>query len=128
MKSRKRGKRGNVAIEYGLVLPMLLLFVLGIMDVSRLVWTYTTLWRAAEAAARCGAINTVACATTAQVQNVAVNEAWGLSVAVSNFTVTTPACGVQVQGTYDFNSIIPGIGVAAPMGLVTLQATACYPK
>jgi Flp pilus assembly protein TadG len=128
MKRGTRAKRGNIAIEYGLVLPMLLLFILGIMDVSRLVWTYTTLWRAAEAAARCGAINTAACATTTQVQNLAVSEAWGLSVAASDFTVTTPACGVQVQGTYDFNSIIPGFGVVAPMGLVTLQATACYPK
>jgi Flp pilus assembly protein TadG len=50
-------RNGNVAIEYGLILPAMLLFTLGIMDAGRLLWTYTTLSRATEAAARCGALN-----------------------------------------------------------------------
>lgn len=54
---------GNVAIEYAIVLPLLLLFVLGVVDTGRLVWTYATLSRAVEAAARCASINTILCAS-----------------------------------------------------------------
>jgi len=126
--SRTRfSQRGSVALEYGLIVPLLLVLVLGIMDTGRLIWTYTTLYRAAEAAARCGAINTIACGTATQIRSYAAAEAWGLTVGASAFTVTTRSCGLQVQATYNFTSIIPGFDLVAPMGLVTLQATACYP-
>ncbi|MGA7974726.1 MAG: TadE/TadG family type IV pilus assembly protein, partial [Pseudolabrys sp.] len=49
-------RRGAVAIEYALILPALLLLVIGIIDTGRVLWTYTTLYRATEAAARCAAI------------------------------------------------------------------------
>lgn len=123
----KSDRRASVALEYGLIAPLLLVLVLGIIDTGRLIWTYTTLYRATEAAARCGAINDTACATAAQIQSYAVAEAWGLTVSSSAFTVTTPSCGLQVRATYDFTSIVPGFDLVAPMGLVTLQATACYP-
>ena len=106
---------------------MLLLFVIGIIDVGRLLWTYTTLTRATEAAARCGAINTTDCGTTAQIQARAVSEAWGLTIASSAFTVTFPTCGVQVVGSYDFAFAIPALAGATPLGTITLTATACYP-
>ncbi|AXK82923.1 pilus assembly protein [Pseudolabrys taiwanensis] len=122
-----RAQRGAAAIEYGLILPMLLLFIIGIIDVSRLLWNYTTLNRAVEAAARCGAINTIDCGTTAQIQARAVAEAWGMNVATSAFTVTTSACGVQVVGTYDFVFAIPALVGATPLGTLTLSATSCYP-
>lgn len=125
-------RRGATAVEYALLLPALLLFILGIIDVGRLMWTYTTLSRAVEAAARCGAINTdatspTACQSNAAIQARAVTEAWGLTIPSSAFTVTRPACGVQVRGVYPFVSIIPGIGKPAPLGTLMLSATACYP-
>jgi Flp pilus assembly protein TadG len=125
-------RRGVTAIEYALLLPVLLLFILGIIDVGRLMWTYTTLSRAVDAAARCGAINEDAtsptdCQNSAAIQARAVTEAWGLDVTSSAFTVTEASCGVQVTGTYSFVSIIPGFGTAAPWGTLALSATACYP-
>jgi Flp pilus assembly protein TadG len=122
------GCRGSVALEYGLIAPLLLVLVLGIIDTGRLIWTYTTLYRATEAAARCGAINTITCATAAQIKAYAVTEAWGLTIDASAFTVAAQSCGLQVQASYAFNSIIPGFDLVAPIGLVTLQATACYPS
>ena len=122
-------KRGAALIEYALILPVMLLFVLGIMDGGRLLWTYTTLYRAAEAAARCAAINTTDCGTAAQIQSRATSEAWGLIVNPSAFTVTRPLCGVQVHAAYDFTFIVPWFPWfgGAPLGTVTLNATACYP-
>ena len=64
-----RSRRGSVAVEYAFILPVLLLFVLGIMDTGRLIWTYATLNRAAEAAARCASVDTATCGTVAQINN-----------------------------------------------------------
>jgi Flp pilus assembly protein TadG len=119
------GRRGAIAIEYALILPALLMFVLGIVDMSRLLWTYTTLYRATEAAARCAAINTTDCGTSANVQSYAVSQAFGMQIAASAFNVTTPACGVQVNGSYDFTFTVAAFVTA--LGPVTLKATACYP-
>jgi Flp pilus assembly protein TadG len=120
-------RRGTAAIEYALILPVMLLIVFGLMDIGRLLWTYTTLSRAVEAAARCAAINTAECGTSAQIRSRAVTEAWGLSVTSATFTVTTPSCGVQVRASYDFKFIIPMLDAVTPLGTITLEPTACYP-
>jgi len=127
MRGLRKRLRGAVSVEYALILPALLLFILGLFDTGRLLWTYTTLNRAAESAARCAAINTAACGTAAQVQNFAVNEAWGLTIDASAFSVSAPACGIQVQGAYDFTFVIPGLAAFTPLGTISLKATACYP-
>lgn len=126
-KRARSGRReaGAAAIEYALILPAVLLFVIGIMDVGRLMWTYTTLYRAAEAAARCAAINTTQCGTAAQTQSYAADQAWGLTIDASAFIPTEETCGFQVKGTYDFTFAIPAF--TATFGTITLTATACYP-
>ncbi|WP_245296926.1 MULTISPECIES: TadE/TadG family type IV pilus assembly protein [Rhodomicrobium] len=115
------GRRGTAAIEYAIIAPVLFVFLLGIMDTSRLLWTYTTLYRATHAAARCGAVNDIDCGTTSAIQNEAVSEAWGLTVAASAFTVTTVACGVRVSIAYTFTFTTPGFSTLA------INATACHP-
>lgn len=114
-------RRGTTAIEYAIILPALLLFLLGIMDTGRLLWTYSTLYRAAEAAARCGAVNVTDCASTTQIRNQAVAAAWGLTVDASAFTVANQSCGMQVSATYSFTFTIPGFSA------ITLNPTACHP-
>jgi Flp pilus assembly protein TadG len=125
---------GTVAIEYGLILPAMLLFTLGIMDTGRLLWTYITLTRATEAAARYGAVCNPATVTCTGIPDYAVTQAWGLNdVTAAAFTATTPACGVQVATTYTFQFItpwFPSFGASAPFGgpTMTLNAKACYPQ
>lgn len=114
-------QRGTALIEYAIIVPTLLLFILGIMDTGRLLFNYATLYRAVEAAARCGSINEVDCDTTAKIQTEAVDQAWGMTVATSDFTVTTPACGTQVAASYSFSFTIPGFSA------ITLAPTACVP-
>jgi Flp pilus assembly protein TadG len=102
-------------------LPVLLIFVLGIMDAGRLLWIYSTLYRAVEAAARCAAVNATACGTSTQIQNDAVQEAWGLKMSPASFSVSNPSCGVQVSSTYTFTFYTPGFGS------VPLAMSACVP-
>ena len=123
--TRRSPRRGAVAIEYALILPALLLLVIGIIDTGRVLWTYTTLYRATEAAARCAAINTIDCGTAGQVQSYAVAQAFGLKIDATAFSVATAACGIQVNGTYDFAFAIPAF--TSNLGTITLKATACYP-
>jgi Flp pilus assembly protein TadG len=129
------GAAGSVAIEYGLILPAMLLFTFGIMDAGRLIWTNMTLSSVTEAAARCGAVNTTTCAT-ASIPAYAATLAKNLGIynaAASNFVATTPTCGVQVKATYTFQFLVPWFpqfSASAPFGSTTktLNATACYPK
>ena len=125
-----RGTRGSEAIEFAIILPALLMFVVGLMDTGRLLWVNGTLAHAVAAAARCAAINATTCGTSTAVQAYAVQQAWPLGLASSAFTVTAPACGSQVAGTLSFSFLIPWSYVAAPFGVtnaMTLNAVACYP-
>jgi Flp pilus assembly protein TadG len=127
---------GTVGIEYGLILPVLLLFLFGLMDTGRLLWTNITLTRATEVAARCGAINPagVTTCTAANIPAYAATQAqnFGISDAVAaDFVATTPNCGVQVTATYTFQFVVPWFpqfSTKAPFGAttMTLNATSCY--
>ena len=105
-RSAPRGAGGSLAVEYAIVLPALLMFLLGLIDTGRLLWTYTTLSRAVAAGSRCASVDTIDCPTASAVKSYAAGQAWGLGLASSAFTVTTPACGTQVQGTMTFQFFI----------------------
>ncbi len=53
---RTRRDRGAAAVEFALVLPVLLLIIFGIVDMGRMLYTKITLTQAAAAAARAAAI------------------------------------------------------------------------
>ncbi len=120
-RTRARGRRGTTAIEYGIIAPVLFLFLLGIVDMGCLMWMYVGLYQGAEAAARCASVNTVACATTVQIQSAAVAAVWGTTVSSSVFSVNTAAsCGIQVTANYSFQFYTPGLAT------VTLAPSACF--
>ena len=128
--SGKGGARGSTAVEYAIVLPLLLMIVLGLLDVGRLIWSYTTLSRSVEAAARCAVVNATTCGSATATQSYAAGEAWGLGLTASAFTATTATCGARVTGTLNFTFVIPWFYVASPFGVgnaLTLNAVACYP-
>jgi Flp pilus assembly protein TadG len=118
---------GAMTLEYGLVLPVLLMITIGIMEMGSLIWTYTTLSRAVEAAARCAAVTPADCDTTAQIKARAIAEAWGLPLQAADLTVGTPACGLQVTANYDYQLLIPWMPAEYDRP-VTLRVRACYPQ
>jgi Flp pilus assembly protein TadG len=118
-----KARSGTVGVEYGLLVPALLVFILGIIDTGRLLWTQTTLEHAVEAASRCAAVDTTLCNTAAQTQTYAVAQAYGLSVTTTNFTVSSLSCGTNVKASVPFVLIIPYLTTTS----LTLTATSCYP-
>lgn len=117
------GERGVTAIEYALLLPVVLVFVFGIIDAGRAVWTQATLDNAAEAAARCGAVDVVKCGTTASIQAYAVDRAGGMTLLPTVFTVTSATCGNKVTASLPLGLTLPWNGSSS----ITLKSTACFP-
>ncbi len=120
----RRHPAGAVALEFAIVLPMLLLCICGIIEFGRLLWMQATLDYAVQSAARCAQTNTALCGSVAQIKTFAAGAAPGLGVDPANFAVSAPTCGVQVSVTVPFQPWVPW-GFPTPM---QLTAQACYPS
>ena len=70
-----RDTAGNPAVEFGLLLPALLLFVFGIAEGGRLLWTVNALHYSVQEAARCASINKTTCGSPSAIQTFAAGRA-----------------------------------------------------
>jgi Flp pilus assembly protein TadG len=113
--------RGSAAIQFGLVAPSLLMFIFGIVEVGRMLWTMSALHYSVEEAARCASINATTCGTASKIQAFAAGRAGG-SFASSVFTASVTGCGNRVSASYPMRLNIPFTSYA-----VTLTAQSCYP-
>ena len=133
-----RARDGATAVEMAFLLPVFMLFLLGICEFGRALWTQTALQFAVEAAARCAAVSpslcTAAGGTSMDVPGYAASQAFGMTIPSTAFTYTPNAtCGVasgatgsggaQVTASYLFPAIVPAL---VPVD-VTLSAKSCHP-
>ena len=117
-------ERGAAAVEFALLLPVLLFLVFGIIDFGRALNAQITLTQAAREGARLDALGSY---TTSQICARVVTAATGLNLTCTNVTVTatcpaptssTPAGtgdGV-VQVRYPFTFITPVGAIARLVG------------
>jgi Flp pilus assembly protein TadG len=119
-----RDNRGATAVEFAITAPVFFVLLFGILDGGLLVWTQIGLQHGAEAAARCASINSTVCGTPATIQNYAAQNAFGLTIDPTSFSVTSPACGNQVSATHTF--VFASGYFGAPS--FTLTAQSCFPK
>ena len=118
---------GSTALEFSLVLPILLAMFFGIIEVGHLLWTFTALNMAVQDAARCVSVSNAAtiklpCPDQTTMQTYAVGRTWGLTVPANTFTLSTPACGYQVTANYAYTPIVSYIPLS-----MNLSANACFP-
>jgi Flp pilus assembly protein TadG len=122
---RTRGERGAAAVEFALVVPVLLLLVLGITEFGRAYNVQTTLSGAAREGARAMAVQNSPAAARAAVQNAAA----GIGLSDSQISVSPSACPsssigsgttVQVTITYPLSFVTNFFG-SSP---ITLRGTA----
>lgn len=123
-----RSRDGATAIEMAFLLPVFLMFLLGIVEFGRAMWTQTALQFAVERAARCAAVSPSACT---DVPAYAASQVYGLSIPAASFTHTPNATcgaasitgGAEVTVSYAFQAIVPQL---VPVD-VTLSAKSCHP-
>jgi Flp pilus assembly protein TadG len=114
-------RSGHAAVELAFVLPALLLFIFGIMEVGHVLWLQNALDYSVEEAARCISNNPAQCGNASQTQSFAASQS-GAGFLTSVFTVTTASCGNQVSASYPVVLTIPYMNLSA-----TLTSQACYP-
>jgi len=106
-------RRGSIAAEFALVIPLLLLLSFGMIEFGRAMWVRNSLQSTVEDAARCYALNRPECDTVDEVKAYAAANAMGVPVTEDAFNPQPAACGSvagkQVEGTYTFVSIVPVI-------------------
>lgn len=92
MRRLLRDRSGVTAVEFALVAPAFMMFMFLIIDGARAVWTYQTLQEVATSSARCAALGSTGCRTSAEVKSYAVARAAATGVKLSAAAVTlTPA-------------------------------------
>jgi len=112
-------ERGAAAIEFAITSPVYFLALFGLAQAGMWLWADVSLQRAADAAARCGALS-----TCTDVPTYAANNVVGLSVSSSAFSVTDAGCGKQVSAAYNVPTFTSGLGLPN----ITVHVSACYPK
>src|SRR5438132_7652168 len=85
-----RDAAGHAAVEFGLLTPMLLLFLFGIVEGGRLLWTFNALHYSVQEGARCASINKTTCGTSDQIKTFAAARS-GLGFNASLFTASVVA-------------------------------------
>ena len=113
--------RGATAVEFGLILPVFLMLVVGVINVSLLTNAVSSMNFAVQEAARCSAVNRVLCPTSQSAETYALGRYKGPNISPS-FVATASGCGhtVTANATFDLN-------VAIHVYRIPLHATSCYP-
>ena len=101
-----RAQKGSSSVEFAMVLPLLILFVLGIIDAGRLMWSYNRAEKAAMMAARYAAVTDMVPSTLASTDfTLQANGAvpGGQSVPTSAFSSTTCTSG-SCTGSWGYSA------------------------
>ena len=99
-----RATNGAAAVEFALVVPVFILFCIGIFEAGRMMWIRNSIQTATEEAARYAMVHTAA--TDTELAAHAANYYDDVSLDVPTFTVTRDTTGgvnfVTVSGAYAF--------------------------
>ncbi|WP_138414200.1 TadE/TadG family type IV pilus assembly protein [Sinomonas gamaensis] len=120
--SRQDRERGAAAVEFALVLPVLLALVLGIIDFGRVFNAQQTLTYATRAGARVMAIqnNQTAAISAAQTAAAPLGQ-----IASSAFTVSPSTCTSGVQVTVTVTYTVPTTGFFGTFPLTAKGVMLC---
>ena len=99
-----RDQRGAAAVEFAVVLPVLVVILLGITEFGRLYWARSTMQMAINEAARFAMLDPTADGD--EIEDYALDSATGLNPSRVSFTADLSEAGfVTIVGTYDFELV-----------------------
>ncbi|POM27041.1 TadE-like protein [Actinomadura rubteroloni] len=128
MRARENGDRGSVAVEFGLLIPILLIVILGTFDLGRMVFQKMELSEAAGQAARAAALAVGAGRSPQDAAQAAVQAVspTGLRFTLTNKCTSAEAImKVTVTCAFKGNPAWSGI---ADRDLSASAATPCVPE
>lgn len=124
LRQRLPGRRGSNAIEFALLLPVLLVLVAGVVDLGQLLYLADATVAAVAEGARAGALaDPDDGEDPVDTANLASNQWWTATEIPAPFTVASTLSGaapdvvLEVRGTVTFN---------AAFGLLDLPANVSY--
>jgi hypothetical protein len=132
----KRGFFGQSLIEFALVFPIFFFLILGLLDLGRAVFYYSSLSNAVRMASREGVVMQYSGVTEADLEDVVIEYGFGLAnftnIDVEIIDIISPTSffieKVQVVASYCFNPITPGIaslfGTTCPDGSTGIELEA----
>jgi Flp pilus assembly protein TadG len=140
LRSFRKCSAAATAVEFGMIALPLFLFLFGIMELGRAMWTREALQQSAIAGARCIGLVQTACGTAGVYSSSqsatyvqAQAAAWAIPLTSSNITVSNAASCAGVAGfsqvviTYTFKTVVPVMIPSLAAG-IPLSATACFPN
>ena len=115
---RLRDQRGQAAVEFALVVPIIVLLLLGVIQIGVAFHDYITLTDAARAGARKAVVDRFSDETVAQLQQHVRDAAGGLNQSKLQVTVNLPAplnsgSALTVTAKYPYSISLLGIVVAS---------------
>jgi len=120
MKHTLRSESGASAVEFALLLPLLMMILFGIIEFGLALYRQAILTNASREGARLGIVQSVPAITTAQINAAIDNYLTPAGITPGNVTRTITAGGatgtpVQVTLTLPYTfSVLPGLTSVAP--------------
>jgi Flp pilus assembly protein TadG len=125
--------RGAAAVEFAIMLPLLLLIIFGIIDFGRALNAQVTITQAAREGARLTALNQPNVVSRTQAAATGLSGV-GVTVAASCPAGSGPTANADVKVSYSFNFITPigaiatlfgGSGLGSPLTLTAEGVMPC---
>jgi hypothetical protein len=133
-RSDRHGDRGAAAVEFALVLPILVLIIFGIVDFGRLLHAQIVVSEAAREATRVAALVTESAAVARADEAAASLDPTGAAI-TTDFVERCPATPDPARDTkltvsYDFKFVTPvflALGFGGSDGTLTVSSTSVMP-
>jgi Flp pilus assembly protein TadG len=108
-------ERGAAAVEFGIILPLLMLILFGIIEFGMIMYSREVITNASREGARTGIVQATVKPTTGEIQTVVTNYLTGTGVDPNAVTITIAGAGLtapntlNVTVTYPYNFFAPGV-------------------
>jgi Flp pilus assembly protein TadG len=122
-----RDERGAVAVEFALLLPVLLTILFGTIEFGMIMYSRELITNASREGARAGIVQVLPKPTSGDITTIATNYLNGTGINPSDVNVTVTGAGgaspatLTVSATYNYPWLVPYIpsllGLPAPLPL-----------
>jgi Flp pilus assembly protein TadG len=119
-------EKGAAAVEMAFVLPLFLLFVIGIVEFGRVYWTLNSMQLAIDEAGRFAMLNTTS--SDSQIISIAQANLYGLDSSLFTVTSNSQTTGgviyKVITASYTFSFVAPDV---LPFGNIVLSRSTSVP-